>query len=576
MSTTRADRRPAWASLVCVGLVALAPAVVAHAEGVYGTVQLQYQKLDDHVSLLSGNNALRTQRLSRELWLRTFDLHHQDYLRSDLMMESNFRLSDQSFLDRGDVTHSPQGSVRLLHPWFQVVALHQPTSTTASLTSQSGLNPDSVTTRHVTTHNRESMVTGHIALPRWPQLDLAWVERSRDGAGSVGDRMRTRNARAALDRDRLSVYGSVNDQRQTSRVPGSAVNTQQVLSAGGSYRLAPFRNASLSMQYDFSDVVGRSMGAKRPSTTSHSAMLGGDWRPNARLTSSMTYQLRHIDFGIAANPAQTDHEAALMTRVVLARGASALAGGGVRTVRSSLQGGGARSALQKYVVALASVDTRVRRNWSMTGSASHTTSWDPDRGAYGVQVLGGSTRAQINRKLVVDGNLQISANGDTAVTDQRYSNTWTVRIQGQPLRTLNVAWSLRSLRIGPSLLRASGVSRGQVVDVQWRPVPPMQLVGSFATNGNLPNDTNRSRSRSLIAKYEASRRWQWYGSWTRSDQSFFVSSAGQLSSREVATGRVQFSPSRRLASSAGISYNEPGKPQESHQIDLALTWSFGR
>ena len=80
----------------------------------------------------------------------------------------------------------------------------------------------------------------------------------------------------------------------------------------------------------------------------------------------------------------------------------------------------------------------------------------------------------------------------------------------------------------------------------------------------------------MTARYEPARRWQWYGSWTRSDQREVVSIAGRLSSREVYTTRLQFEPNRRFAANAALSYNDPGHELESRRLDLTLAWSFGR
>ena len=121
--------------------------------------------------------------------------------------------------------------MRLVHPYVQMMASHQPALTRASQSSQSGLSRDSVTTRTVTTHNKESRVAGHFSFPNLPRVDVAWIDRTRDGAGSLGDRNQTRSARVTFDRDRYSTYGTVNQQRILSGTPGSQTNIQTVLAA---------------------------------------------------------------------------------------------------------------------------------------------------------------------------------------------------------------------------------------------------------------------------------------------------------------------------------------------------------
>ncbi len=551
-------------------------AAAARAEGVYGTVQVQYQKADIFQTLLVGDSLTYTQKNSSELWVKSVDMHHQDYLRPDLMLESNFRFSDQSRPDNGTLQRTPYGSMRLLHPWFQVLLSHQPSMQRASLSAQSGLNPDSLTRRNVTTHNTESMLNGHIGVPRWPQLDLAWTRRRRDGAGASGERNDARSVRATFDRERYSAYGGVTDQRVSAGTPGTHPSSQQVWNGGASVRVTPMRAASLTAQYDMTDVTGRTFQGPRPQTISHSATVTGDWRPAPRWSTNLNYAFRHVDFGIVGNPPQNDHEGSLLERWNWSKAASLLGGGGLHTVRLTNAGGGTTPRLQEYLTAVALLDARVRPHWTVAGSLSHTTNFDPDRSPYGVQTLGGTTRAQLSRRLQFDATMQLSQNGDTASASQRFSNSWAARLQGQALRNLMLAGSLRSTRIGTGLFRATSVTRGIAGDLNWRPVPTLQLVGSYARNTILPASTGRNSSRSLSARFEPTSHWQWYGSWTRTDQRVFASAAGQLSSREVVSTRLQYAPSRRLAASVGTTISEPGRSDESRQLDAALTWSFGR
>src|SRR5512140_2782411 len=97
----RAERRPRTSFVAAlVAVIALAPPV--RAEGVYGTLQLQYQNADDYQTLVLGGGRTIRQHTTREMWLRSVDLHHQSLLRPDLLLESNFRASQQSLLDRDD------------------------------------------------------------------------------------------------------------------------------------------------------------------------------------------------------------------------------------------------------------------------------------------------------------------------------------------------------------------------------------------------------------------------------------------------------------------------------------------
>ncbi len=569
-------RRPALRH--AIGLVPLLAllAVPARADGLYGTLQLQYQKSDQVLMLQSGDNLIFARGAPQELWLRTLDVHHQSYVRPDLLLESNVRYSDQTILGREDVTRTPYGSLRLIHPWFQVVASLQPTTQRSSLSSQSGLNADSVTTRQVTTHNRETLLNGHVGVPRWPALDFTWINRRRDGAGSSSDQNRTRSLRLTFDRDRASVYSGVTDQRVTSATAGAGTNTQQIWSAGTALRYMPTKTTNVNAQYDLSDVLGEAAGVQRAATFSQSLMLGAEWRPTRKFVASTGYQWRRVSFGTAVNPPQVDHEGSLLGRWQFSPHANVVGGGGIRTVRTALPDGTSREDLQRYVTAIAALNANVRRNWQLNAGASHTTNWDPMVRRYSVETVSATSQAPLAKHIRVDGSVQVAANLDSAIVAQRYSNSWNLRLQATPLRALVIGVSRRSLRVGPSLLKPAATSRGMLLDVNWRPAPVMQVIGQYGSNSEQPGGTSRNSTRSLSARLEPSRRWQWYVSWTRTDQTTIVSSAGQLSSREAVMSRVQFSPSRRLSSSASLSFNDPGRAQELRRTDLAFTWSFGR
>ena len=572
----RDDRRHVHGTLAAVLLGMLLCASAARAEGVYGTFQTQYQRLDDRETLVSGDGSLRTVTDKQELWLRTLDLHRQSFLRPDLLLDTNLRYSDQAYLGSDNVTRTPYGSLRLIHPWLQVLASHQPSSQTSSLSSQSGLNPDSVTSRRVTTHNQESLVTGHLAVPRWPQMDLSWIHRRRDGAGSVGDQNTSRSFRFTFDRDRWTTYGGVNDQALSSGIPGAGRNTQQVWSGGGSYHYLPTPTISTNAQYDVSLVRGVASGIRRPSTVNHSGSVSGEWRASKKWLGTASYQVRHVDFGTSTNAPQTDHEGALIARYQLARRSSLVGGAGIRTLRNYLPDGGTSVGLQKYLTTLASLDARVRRNWTMTSGISHTTNFDPGRATYHLETVNAASRGQLTRRIQVDGTAQFSANSDSGAVAGRYAGAWTARVQGTPVRALQLAFSFRGLRSGPALWWAASTSHGLSVDATWKPTNTLQVLGQYGSSSARPAVAGGNSTRSLTARFQPSRQWQWYGSWTRSDQTMIVTTAGQLSSREVVSSRVQYERNRQLAMTAGVTYNDPGRAVESKRLDLTLSWSFGR
>lgn len=546
---------------------------LARSQSLFGTVQLQYQNSEEDVVRLGPDGTRFAERVRRETWLRTVDLHQQSYLRPDWLLDSNLRFTGASALGTGSGTSTPQGTMRLMHPYLQVAATHAPTSTRTNVAARTGVNADSLTEQQrVVARTAETSLTGHVAFPSLPQLDLSWVRNRRDGvASAVGEASVARTARMNFDREHYSVYGAYGDTRQKSDLAVAPKNTQRLLNAGGSYRLTPVANSSLAFQYDFGSSRGEVGGTKRSSTSSHSASVSGDWRPKPWLTPSVNYQWRRAQPAASVLPAQIDQDGAMLIRLATQRRASLTAGGGIRTQRVF-----DRQELLKYATALAAVDGELRHGLSVNSSASHTTSWDPSRGTYGSEAIASAMRASFGNSAQWDASWQLSANGDTGSVLQRYSNTWSSRLQAMPLRNLTVAVSLRSLRVGSGLLKPSGTSRGTGLDVQWRPFPACEVLASYASTGVFPNDRQRTSTRTLTAKLDSSSKLQFFGTYTRSDQTATVTTSTLPTSHESASGRVQWQPTRRVAASGTLSVSEPGRAQEARQVDVAFTWSFGR
>ena len=135
-------------ALVLLGL--LSGVGAACAQGIYGTLQLQFQRSEDVQQRLSGDSVL-TSRTMRSQWVRSLDLHQQSYLRSDLMLDSNLRLSEQLLGGSHDFARTPQGTMRLVHPWFQVTVQHQPSVTRTTVPALTGTAADTLPRRTLQT-----------------------------------------------------------------------------------------------------------------------------------------------------------------------------------------------------------------------------------------------------------------------------------------------------------------------------------------------------------------------------------------------------------------------------------------
>ncbi|MFN8586572.1 MAG: hypothetical protein U0704_02135 [Candidatus Eisenbacteria bacterium] len=556
--------------MLVVGVLALPSA--AGAQGVFGTVQLQYQNTEEDIVRLSGDGSRFAERVRRESWLRTVDMHHQSLLRSNLLLESNLRISGTNLLGTGNGTSTPLGGFRLMHPYMQLSATHSPTSTKTTLAERTGVSADSTSRRTITAKTAETALTGHFAVPRLPAVDVSWTRHRRESvASAVGEGAVTRNARMSWDRERYSVYGMYGDTRQKSDASGAPTSQQRLWNAGGSYRIAPVKDATLGLQYDFGSARTRSGSTALSSTQTQSANLVGDWRARSWMMNSMSALWRRTDVGNPNVKPTSDLEGALLTRWSAGSRAAWTSGAGVRTVRVLQE-----SKLQKYVTSMAAADGELRAGWAVNGSASHTTTWDPERAVFGTETVAASTRATISRTTQLDASWQLAASGDSASTQSRYNNSWSARLQTSPLRSLTLSLSLRSLRVGPGLFEPYSVANGSGLDVQWRVMPRLEFVGTFASNANGAARSQTTTTRAVSAKLEPSARFQLYGSYTRSDQAATVVTNAQRLRQESASGRVQWQPTRRIAASSTLTIQQPGHAEEARQLDVAFTWSFGR
>lgn len=562
----RAEHRAAWIALALLALV-LAGAATAHAQDLYGSVQVQFQRVQEHLPVL-GPGGLALVPFTREQWLQTYNVNHQAHPRDNMLLQSSLRLSRVSTLGRPDALQAPLGSVRFIHPLVNLSISHQPTRSVVS-TGTPGV--DTVATRALVSRAFETLAVGHVEAPRGPQLDLTWVRRRREiEDGSPSEHADQRQARVGMTRDAWSAYASIGDQRQVSGLAGRFRNTQRLVNAGGTLRPVARRTGSVSMVYDFGGIHtdARSLVTR---SSAHSASLSGEWRPTARLSGSLlgTWR-RNTSTPFVAGP-QDQVESGVLLACQASRALRVSGGGGLRTVLI-----GTRRSLLRYVTAVTSMDGHMRPGWTATASASHTTNWDPVLGPFSVETAGGSTRMRLGRRADFDGTLTLAANGDTAHNAQRLTSSWSMRLGLTPLRTLLLAGILRSYRVGRGLLQPTGIARGRELQITWRPLPALDLMGDISSSGLLPDDSPRQGTRSLTLRFTPSPAWQATGAWTRSTDSRPLLPGRTFSGREFATGRLQWTPVRRLSTSVAMDVADPGQATQSRQYDALVTWSFGR
>ncbi len=568
-----ADRRTRRARLALLAVVAAAlpPSGAARAQAVYGYATGQYQRVEQMTQVPGSDLWTRT---AREFWLQTYELNNQSYLRHDLQLTSTLRLTDLAYVNLPDASRAPSGSLRLYHSLFSLYASHQPTQTTSGFNSGGVSAPgDATRLLTVTSKTQDTQLGGSFFAAKLPRLDVSWVRRHRDtDLLSNAETSINRNARAAWDRGPLSLYASLGDQRRDPQVANAVIATQRVATAGGALTVAPLRATSLTMQFDLGDTRNRSNGVTSATTRTHGGNLSGDWRPNRLADVSLSYVVHSVTTTALRTDRTTNQDGSIYLNLTPNRSVRIATGGGVRTTQAT----DGSEDLLSYATALVSGQGTVRPGWTAVGSAAHTTNWDPTRGSFGAEALRGSSRMRLANGLDVESNVFLSANGDTAARDQRWTTDASARVTATPVRSLTLGYGVRTYQVGARLTRAAARSVSQNLDVRWKVVTSLEMVGSYSESGALPNNFPRSVLRVATVRWSPVPQWQVSGNWSRSDQSRVDAAANQIAGREIAGLRVLGALSRRLTFSGGANVADRGKPTENRQYDGSLTMTFGR
>ena len=540
---------------------------------VYGTAQFQYQNVEDVRSVLLADGTRVLRRSTTEQLVKSIDVRHQSYLRQNLLMDTDLRFAEQSVLGGVERTRTPSGTVRLMHPAFQLTAQHRPSSVRSTSTGAASV-ADVDTNRVTRTLNTaETMLIGQAAAPGGAKFNASWLSRRREGSlGAPTERSVLRNVRATVDRERYSAYVNAGDQVQKMGQAGTVRSRQGQYGLGGVWRVASAKTASALLQYDFASTRTRPSATYSTTSIMQNALASGEWRPSATLSGSASYNWRRSGTRSLRSTSLTDQEGSILGRWQPVRGAAFTSGGGFRTQRDAA--GGAR--MLEYITAVAAGDGKLRKGWTVNSSLSHTTTWDPERGTFGTQTAGCNTRMILSPRISLDGTLSLVANGDEATSEQRWTNSWTTRLSAQPLRSLTVSGGLRAQRVGPGLLSPISMSRGTTLDALLRPHARVDVQGSYALTELRTDSRVKTRTWASTSRMQLSDRWNLQASWSRTATPRATTSPESPVTHDAASGRLLWQPTRRVAASASLTSTDPGKALETRRVDGTLTWSFGR
>ena len=564
----RTARRACW-----VLAPALLAAGAAGAESLSGHLQVQYQQLQQSVSVRMPDGSLRQQTLSRSFWVQNYELNHSARIGENLNVFSQLRLTDLAYRGRPEATRTPYGTLRLSHPLYGLTGSHRPTTTTGVISPAGfGAAADSARSRQVISRNQETLLSGYLSAPKLPRLDLSWLRRHRNRDEVTREETGiSRNARASWETGPLNLRAGYADLLQQA---GGAMGTrtrQRGLDAGAGFRLTPAEGLSLSLDYDFADTRRGTGGGRTDRTRTHGAVLTGGLRQSSRSDWSLNYSYRRTAFAFPSETRLDDHDGGLVYTYRPTRALRFSSAGGLRTARTSTA-----TELVRYLSATASADGQFRPGWQGVATAAHITNWQPGRGRYSVESARTGSRFKIRQGLDANADLQVTSTGDTAARGARVVAQAGAGVAALPLRSLALSFSERRYRSGPGLDRVTANSRATTWDVRWRPVRGLEADLNVSRTGALPRNDPRVTTTQWTLRWEPSRQLQLAGNLSRSGQSRQSGFADQLRGREVAGGRLLAGLWRSLTLNAGVNVAEPGRAGESRQYDAALTKTFGR
>ncbi len=565
-------RNLAW--LVACGAALPAPAAAA-TPGLMGSLQVQYQDVDQRLTMLNPDGTTSVVNLSRQAWVQSYEASQSARWGQSLNLFAQLRLNDVSYPGLPDHSRTPYGTLRLVHPLAGFIGSYSPSTTTGSfgggVTGVLGSQVPAGTSLTFTTRTQETLLSGYVAPPRLPRIDLSWTRHHQEADLFARPQTGT-NRRASLNYDlgTLNVHGSYADQFRDDLGAGSSL-LQRSYSGGSSAHLAVGRRVGLQLQYDYAQT-GRTLADQ---TRSHSGTVTGDLFRTRVSDWALFYAVRRtVSMAAPAGGDLTDHEGSLMYSRQLSRLAKLTAGGGARTDRSVNPTG---NDLLRYGTAVVSFDGDLRPGWHGLGSLSHSSNWQPGHAPYSIEGYHVGTRMRLRPGLEVEGDYNLGTNTDTLVRSIRAVRQASLGLRLTPRRSLTATVGVHAYQAGPGIFLTEANSRAASLDLDWRPVPTLELAANATQSGALPHNDPRSTTQLYTVRWSPGQALQLWGTYSSSNQvRRDITSTSLLSGHDVLSARLLANLSRSWNVSAGYNVADRGQPDQSRQVDAAVTKSFGR
>jgi hypothetical protein len=496
--------------------------------------------------------------VTREYWSRNMDLSYARRLSSSLQLSSQLRINSVDYIGGFEKSITPFGGIQLAHTFGGFTASYRPTEWT--------------NTADITTRQKEAQVTGFVAPPRLPRLDVEWIRRHQESGQFIpAGTGTTRSANLTWALDRFELRGGVGDIVLDGSDTQTRLVSQRHWDTGIGYRRSGAR-WSLHTEADLGDVQRVAEGAALDRNRTFGGLIEYSQRLTRTMDVNLNYTYRNIET-TAGRAGQTyaTNDGSATWNLRPTRTTQLQVGGGVRPV--TLESGAVRTL--GYVLGSATAQGRVRAGWTGIASVTEALNRRPDGHAYAVGSYRAGSRFLLVRGLTLDVDETVTDNADTTVRDVRTRTVGTVGVIANPLRRLTFMWNLRSYRSGPDLFHSSAHANTRTFDLRWGIMNGFDLNANLTRSGTLPTGDPTLTTRRLGLLLAPSPRFQGDLQYSRSSESRFVSGTGKLPSREVWSTRVLTGLGRRFRVSMGGSLSDPGTPKRTRQFDVTFSARLG-
>ena len=537
-------------ALACLAAALGAP-VRAQAQLFRGYAQVQYQKFDVVENVAD-----------RELWVSTIQVDATKRFSERYDLSAQIYFSETDYVRRTEGIRSPRGTLRLTHPFFGLSALYRPVRHTDPLGFR--------------TQRDELQLAGYLSRPGWPFVNGSWIRREVDpGTTAPTSTGLLRSLSAGHTLGPLALRAAYSDQSRDTEQERLRADERRNAAAGATLQLAA-RQATLLTSYDVTETRETISDDVASRTVQHLAGLNGGARIGPRTDASLAYSYRKTLNRVPTGPDLDDHDGNLLGRYALTRAVNFQAGGGLRTVRDVAQ-----NDVQWYVLAIASVDGRIRPRWTGGASVARSYNWNPGAQARPIDTYQANTKMNLARGLDFSlvGQVNVTDEGSGALRDTvgqsaRVVSYGSATVNAAIMRGLTAFVSAQGYRSGEHLTGDAVTSASNTTELRWTPQPGVQIYGSWR------------RSRALGTMNPTVTIWQGTTQWTpskRVDLSAFYQKSDQErgnpntflpAGQETWTLRGLLGLTRELRAIGVWSTVNPGKPTRSSRIEATLTYRF--